>query len=479
MPHVQFVENNSMFRLIAGCLCASVLLTPADVRAQLGGQQQFGGGLGGFGGGQGGGQGGGFGGQFPGGIAINAEGLIAAPQARRINPRLEQKRLKEVAGNFLSTDLTVASELRKVSLNRLEDACRKAIEAGNPIPVECQYFAGITQIHYLFASPETGDLIIAGPAEGFAPLQDGRVVGVETGRPVLTLDDLLAMLRIKNLRQTLGCSFDPEPDRLARCQAWNKANNAPASAAVARQRFFQIAKILGNWNVSVFGLPDSSHAAVTTVEADYQLKRVALGIDRPRIRGFRSHLDMAGRNEQTFCRWWLAPRYEVIERSEDGNAFHLAGPRLQLMSQNELVDAQGNRSDAAFKQVSVEKYTQLFNKHIEELCKQLSSFAAIQNLFDLAVISALIQSEQLTNRVGWQPDLFMDEEKLKLSKFYVPTEVGSLVNVKPLGRSLLVGLIGGGVTIVPNQIISRSTVLTSEKTPDVAPSTDVKTWWWD
>lgn len=472
----------SRFAATVGLL--SVFLVSGTAGAQLG--QQGGGGFGGFGGGfgglGGGGQGGGLGGglgQFPGGIAINPDGLISAPEARRINPTLEQKRLRSIAGKMLSTDLTVASELRKVSLNRLEAACQRAMDAGEPIPIDCQCLAGLTRIHYLFAIPETGDVIIAGSAEGFAPLQDGRVVGVETGRPVVMLEDLLAMLRLKSLRQTLGCSFDPEPERLAQCQAWNKANNAPASVAIARQRFFQIAKILGNWNVTVFGLPRTSHAALTTVEADYRLKRIGLGLDRPRIRGFRSHLDMAGRNENTFRRWWFAPHYEVIERSTDGLAFHLEGPRLQLMSQEELVDAQGNRSSAPFKQVSVEKYTQQFNKHIDELCRQVSSFAAVQNLFDVAVVAALIRAEQLPDRVDWRPSLFLDENKLPISKFHVPAEVGSLVNVKPLGRNLLVGLIGGGVTIVPDHIISRSELLPAADIPVARRPDDADTWWWD
>lgn len=445
------------------------------------GQQQFGGPFGGQGGGQGGGGfgGGGGGGLFPGGIAINPDGVISSPEARRINPKLEQKRLKAVAAQYLSDDMAKSSELRKVSLSRLEAHCQEAIERGQPIPLSCRYLAGITQIQYLFAAPESGDIIIAGPAEGFAGMADGRVVGTDSGRPVLTLDDLLVMLRLDSTQKQLGCSFDPEPERLARCQEWNRTNSSPASLAVAGQRFGQIAQILGNWNVTVFGFPGSSHAAVTTVEADYRLKRISLGLDRPAIRGFRSHLDMSGANENTFRRWWFAPRYEVIERSSDGNAFHLDGPRLQLMSQQEFVDSQGNRSASPFKQISVEKYTVQFNKHIDELCQQVPSFAAVQNLFDLAVVAALMRSEQLPQKVGWVPRLFLDNAALPLLRFEVPEEVPSLVNVKSLNRRLLVGLIGGGVVIVPDRVIDQTDVLPADAIPAYAAAEQDAPWWWD
>ena len=433
------------------------------------------------GGNQGGGnQGGGNQGGFPGGIAINAEGVISSVAARQINPALEQKRLKAVAAKSLSSEISSVSELRKVSLVRLETELQKAVDDEKAISPELKYLAGITQIQYVFVLPETGDLVIAGPAEGFAPLQDGRVVGVETGRPTLVLDDLLVMLRLANINQTLGCSFDPDKTRLANANAWNSANISPSTLAVAKQRFYQMASVLGNWDVTVFGLPESSHAAVLTVEADYQLKRLALGLDRPKIRSFRSHLDMARPGENTMRRWWFAPHYDVMERSADSNVYHIAGPRLQLLSQEELVDAQGNREDAAFTEISAEKYTQQFNKHIEALCQQLPSFAAVQNLFDVAVVAALIRRDNMNAKVGWQPNLLLDNDKLPVQAYNVPTEVPSLVNVKSAGRSLLIGLIGGGVTIYPASVIRRTNELPPDSIPELAvPPKDSGKWWWD
>lgn len=417
-------------------------------------------------------------GQFPGGISISPSGVISAAQAQKVNLSLEQKRLKAVAAAQLSQDMTKPSKLRKVSLVRLEVACQKAIDAGKDLGPDLRYLAGITQLQYVFVMPETGDLIIAGPAEGFAPMTDGRVVGIETGRPVLTLDDLLVMFRLRSTKVKLGCSFDTDPGRLAQATAWNKANRSPTSTDIARRRFYQMAEVLGNWNVRVFGLPASSHAAVSTVEADFDMKSIALGLKTPRIRGFLSHLQMAVPGENTMRRWWFAPHYNVIERSEAGDAFHIDGPRLQLMSQDELVDADGNRSAAAFTQVSTERYTKQFNKHMAALCQQVPAFASTQNLFDLAIAEALIRQNQLGELVGWEPSLFLDSEKLPIQEYAVPTEVPSLTNVKTVNRGLLMGLVGGGVAIVPDRVISRMNVLPAERTPEFRPAVDAA-WWWD
>ena len=445
-------------------LLACLVTAPIEVRGQGGNNQG------------GNNQGGGF----PGGITINPGGLIASPMSQRINPALEQRRLKALAQQNLPSEVNHPSELRKVSLVRLEQECLEAIENGRNIPDHVKYLSGITQIHYLFALPETGDVVLAGPAEGFAPLQDGRMVGVETGRPVLTLDDLLVMLRLDNMNTTLGCSFDPEPARLANAQAWNRANSSPASPAVARQRFHQMAQVLGNWNITIFGLPAASHAAITTVEADYELKRLTLGLYKPGIRGFLSHLDTVQPGGNSMRRWWFAPLYNVIERSADGNAFHISGPRLQLLSQDELVDVQGNRSDAAFTTVSAERYTKQFNKHIEALCQRIPSFAGIQNLFDLAVVAALIRSNRLEEAVGWKPSLLLNAQRLPIAEYSVPTEVPSMANVKSANRGLLLGLIGGGVTIVPNRVVSRTDVLDEKDRPAAAPKATGKTdFWWD
>ena len=433
------------------------------------------------GGGQGAGGAGGAGaGAGAGGILISPDGVVSAPKARRVDLKLEQQRLQALAGRQLPAEMNQVSGLRKVSLVRLEQKCREALDAGQEISQELRSLAGITQLQYIFALPEVGDLVIAGPAEGFAAQENGRVIGTETGRPVLNLDDLLILLRLPSTSIQLGCSFDSDPSRLAAVRQWSRQNSSPASSAVAHQRLHQMASIMGDWNIRIFGLPPACHAAVTAVEADFEMKLLTLGLKKPAIRRFRSHLDLAKPGENMTRRWWFAPHYSAIERSPDSHAFHLSGPRLQLLSQEELVDAQGNRSAAAFTELSSEKYTRQFNQHLTELCRQVHSFAEIQNLFDLSVATALIRTWKLMEAANWQPSLFLDAQRLPTRVYEVPTKVPSLLNVRKARRGMLIGKISGGVTITPDQLVDAELITESVSLADrVRPSTDVMRWWWD
>ena len=126
-----------------------------------------------------GGDGGDGGGQV-GGIIISAEGLLASRPIPRNARQLNVQRFN-AAKVALNKDLQQVSPLRKVSLNRLEAEVAKLIEAGKPVPADMQYLAGLTKITHVFFYPETQDIVIAGPAEGFFFTAENFVVGMNSG----------------------------------------------------------------------------------------------------------------------------------------------------------------------------------------------------------------------------------------------------------------------------------------------------------
>jgi hypothetical protein len=73
----------------------------------------------------------------------------------------------------------------------------------------------------------------------------------------------------------------------------------------------------------------------------------------------------------------------------------------------------------------------------------------------------------------------LDEKAFPVQQYTVPMEVPSLVNVKSVSRSLLLGVTGGGVTIVPERIIRRTNVLPAERTLQILSDDAVVSWWWD
>jgi hypothetical protein len=248
-----------------------------------------------------------------------------------------------------------------------------------------------------------------------------------------------------------------------------------------------MADLLGLQNVRVWGVPKDSHFAQALVEADYRMKLVSLELEKPNVRGFRSHLSMLGPSGNSMQRWWFTPLYDSIARNEDGTAFQLIGQRAQLLSQDEVSSAAGKRSDAAFMKATTEEYARQFTEKFPELAAAMPVFAELQNLIDLTVLGALIKKEQLAERVGWTMPVFLDPEQTTLEKGNVPRRVATVTNSKRANRGLFIGLVGGGVVIDPFRTVSRAVA-----DPEAAkrlggvrsgahtnePPAD-HPWWWD
>ena len=455
----------------------SVALAVATVSATAWGQN--GGGNGGNQGGGGAG-GGGNGNGGVGGIRIDSTGLVRQLPMPVQDVRDLQKSLQRAASANLSADLNRASDLRKVSLRALDLEISRRIKAGQPMSAEILSVAGLTRIDIVAITDDGGDVIIAGPAEGFATQPDGRVMGIHSFRPVLCLDDLLVALRTAASGQTYGCSFDPDSGRLVQMQQLMQSQRTALTAAQARQGFQQAANALGNWNVSVFGVPETSHMAVALVEADFALKYLTTGLLNPQVRGFRSHFAMMKPNEDSLRRWWFSPLYEAIQTNEQRTVFQLSGPRVQVSAQDEVVDAAGNRSDAASTAVSLEKYAQQFTKKLPDIAEKVPAIAQLQNMVDLFVTAAIMQQAADSERLLWRPVVLLDQTLLPVAEFPVPRETPSLVQVRMAGSRTVLGLIAGGVTVTPRKILATATVQKDvSSTLVTSGQSSDRQWWWD
>lgn len=454
-----------------------VVLTTSSVSLAQGGGNQGGGNQGG------GNQGGGNGGQF-GGILINPAGLIDRAVIVPGGGTALQKQLKLAAQRSLAADLNRSSELRKVSLKELDAEIIRCLAAGEQLSTEIRHLAGLTRIDFVFVAADGQDVVIAGPAEGFAAIGGGRFIGVESGRPVLCLDDLLVALRDTADQSAIGCSIDPDPKRLSDSLQWLKQNSSPATIDVARARLQRMVPLQGLWNVTTFGVPEDSRMAIAMVEADYLMKRLAIGIDNYGIRGLKSSLALAGPGDNMMRRWWFAPHYDAIERNTEATAFRFSGPRLQLFAQEELMDVGGNLTDSDLAQGSSEKFANLFNDRIDELVKRVPAFADLQNLFDVLVASAIIRDCQERGALLWKPRVFADEKRLPTASYVTPRETSPMLNVKSSGASLVIGAFTGGVSFRSHRIIRQISETSDEEvarqlqTP-ARTAALVPRWWWD
>ncbi len=390
-----------------------------------------------------------------GGIMIDAQGVVTPVYRPVRSQKLEQRRLEALAKTTLSADVNSASPMRKISLVKLEAAFEEFAHDPASVPAEMANLAGLQRIDFVFLDPDNRDLIIAGPAEGFAPDGVGRMVGVSTGRPPLRLDDLMVALRSQQRGGGIGCSIDPDEQRLAQLQRYVQQNSTPATRPVIMARFQQMRSILGMQSVRTWGVPADSHFAAALVEADYRMKRISMAIEPAAVRGFRPHLMMLRPGGNSMQRWWFTPLYEAIYTTADENAWELAGQRAQLLSQEEYVSASGKRSDAGTTRISTTAYAKHFTEKFPDLADEVSIFGELQNLIDLAIVAALLKKERLPQKIDWEMALFLDSERARIPENNVPRQVDSIVNFKSAGRKMTLGLVGGGVMLNPMETLRR------------------------
>jgi hypothetical protein len=419
------------------------------------------------------------------GISIDAEGVVRAEYSRRESSSVAAKRMQAFADDHLPGKLTPFKELRKVSLRGLA-AAMDAAGTPDKLPDEARYLYGLQRLDYVFVDEENRDIVLAGPAEGFAPDASGRMVGLTTGRPVMHLEDLLAALRWEatgGRREQIGCSIDPEPQRLQNLQDWLRMNSTPASRSVATSRYPVMAQILGPQKISVFGVPPDSHFARVLVEADYRMKLIALGKEQPGVLGLRSQLSLLTPNGNSLQRWWFVPLYNPIEVDNEGLAFHLSGQRAQLLAQDEWSDGAGRRGDASFTRRSTEKFAQLFTEHFEDLAAKSPAFAELQNVFDLAVFGALLEREGWVQRFDLPMGRLLNESSWPLTKHPIPATVDSQATTTNRGN-LVLGLVGG-VTLVPSQVLDQplqretNNSLRDVRQAALPASKEPRSAWWD
>jgi hypothetical protein len=328
-------------------------------------------------------------------------------------------------------------------------------------------------------------MVIAGPAEGFVPDATGRMIGVSSGRPVLRLDDLTVALRTVGKSKNLGCSIDPVPKRLAELQSFIK-QGGPATIDDVEARFNQMDDILGYQDVRIDAVPEDSHFAMILVEADYRMKRIAIGVEAPAIKGLKSHLAMLGAAGNAMQRWWFLPFYDAIYRSDDGLAFQFVGQRAQLVAEDEMADLQGNRTSAPTTRKTTHAFARQFTEKFAQLADKSPSFAELQNLIDWSVLAALMAKEKIPERIGWKRNLLLDEERLPHPIFVTPRKIPSSVNYKRVGNQV-VGLVGGGVIVNPQLVVDSTlapaknieSLNAARSTAETAPRHEGHRWWWD
>jgi hypothetical protein len=428
---------------------------------------------------------------FPTGVYVNASGDlkrlgVAAPGGELVE-------LHRVAARGSSEDIRRESPLRKVSLTRLERHAQMLWAMGREPDEAMQCLAGMRRVQYILFYPETRDIVLAGPAGDWTQDDTGRRMHAESGAPLLRLDDFVVMLRnALEGRETFGCAITPSQENLAAVQAFLARPSATPRSRQGRQAWLEeLRRQLGPQEIRVFGIDPRTHAARILVEADYHMKLIGMGLEEGTV-GVESYLETVelgpdGRPPaMEVLRWWFTTSYDAVRTVAERNAFELVGPAVKVLSENEMLGERGERIHTGTSTDLNQRFAHSFTRHFEQLARQYPVYAELRNIFDLALVAALIHAEDMAGRIDWQLTHFGPRGPYTVPLGESPRRVESVVSQRVLGGRHWIAGVSGGVSVDLRQLVSASALrpdpygrLEPSRARSAPRDLPRQKWWWD
>ncbi len=431
--------------------------------------------------------------EFESGVRVDPNGVLAMNARKDLSGNLAAMGVKAHKAS-LNKDMARQSNLRLVSLTRLERVIAKRIAEGKPVVESMRHLAGLSQIEYVFVYPETGEIVIGGPAESWEYNDYGMAVGSENGRPTLQLDDLVTVMRTFSPEgmNIFGCSIDPKPENVKAVKeyATNSQARGALSPAGVRRWANHIGDLLGLQDITVYGVPAESRVARVLVEADYRMKMIGVGkLDANS--NIPDYFDLLKKNPTLASggldamRWWMTMKYDAVLHSEDHNVYQVRGSAVKCLSENQFLNAQGERISTGKSEPVNRQFAQNFTDHYQELAQQDEIFADLQGVFDLALVAALIKRDQLDEKAGWNRGVFATDGAYRTETYPAPQQTDSVVAHRVFNGQDVVLQVAGGVradlmAVVSNNEISKTSPRL-DGVAETAKAVDVPAnrWWWD
>lgn len=429
---------------------------------------------------------------FATGVYIDPDGTLQKTVRTASDEDLAELR-KTVMLRSRGVDVNRISPLRKISLPRLEKQLELLAAAGKGPSVEMGLLAGLRRIEYVFVCPETRDLVIAGPAGPWRLTKENRFVSSETGEPIVRLEDLVVVLRqmTSGRDASFGCLIVPTQEGLARVKAFaQESAGTPLKRGTRKAWLQQLREKLGKQNLQVYGIDPRTRVASVLLEADYRMKLVGMGLE-PGVLGVKSYLDLAREDSASnaslsVLRWWFTLAYDSVTASEEHDAFAISGQGAQVLSENEMLEADGRRVHTGESDALNREFAASFTRHFDELCDRYPVYAELRNICDLALVGALMRREGLADTVEWPMLYFDDPQRCPVRLGPTPQTVDSVINDCSVGRGQFIVGVSGGVRIDPEYMLRTNPIhvdpggkLAATRATLKPPPVENNQWWWD
>jgi hypothetical protein len=424
---------------------------------------------------------------------VDPQGLLRRTKETENTENLSRVRL-ESARRSRNSDARRSSLLRKVSLPRLEKAIQLRTASGRPVDESMLLFAGLRKIQYVIAYPESGDLVIAGPAGDWTFDGDGRIVSTEDAHPVIRLDDFVVILRhaIRQKDGVFGCAISPTQQGLTSIKQFiDRTSTRPLRRGERKKWLEGLHQSLGLQEVDVFGIDPGSGVARTLVEADLHMKLIGMGLEEsiPEVTSYLDRIKIPRGGAPPpleVLRWWFTLKLDSIRRDNDENSFEMLGQVVRLQSENEFLDEQGRRVPTGQSEPLNAAFADDFTRHYSKLVEKYPIYGELENVFQLAVVAALIHGEQLAEKTAWHAACFRDESTYVVPSQQPPKWVDSVINYRLIDGIHVIAGVSGGVRVQPELLLQGKVAPAGSEefpalrlTPQRHSAQDQEQWWWD
>lgn len=415
-----------------------------------------------------------------GGVAIDANGIIRRAEHR---DRVDLRDVRTAALEGLTEDLAKPTKFRKISLRRLDMLLAAHASQNSPLTPEILYLAGLQRVEYVFAYPEVEDVVLAGPAEGWSVDDAGNVVGENSGAAVLQLIDLISALRTSDKLldgELISCSIDPTPAGLKQFARFMRASRTSPSPQLLRQ----MEQAMGPQTITLTGVSPESHFAQVLVAADWQMKRLGMGLSESPVDGLTSYMELLKEKpgaapKSAMPRWWIAYGKQPVESDNDRLGWRLSPPGIQICTAAGRLQADGRIGAQTESDPLAKQWADAMTAKYDQLAIVEPVFGQLRGCMDFALVTAIFAANDLLTRADLELPMLLDDSRLQLGTHIVPETVASEASAVR-GRRGWVMSVSGGVEMDVAQVVNSPDVRAEVGKARLRSSPNQsKSWWWD
>jgi hypothetical protein len=243
-------------------------------------------------------------------------------------------------------------------------------------------------------------------------------------------------------------------------------------------------RAVGPQAVTLTGVAPDSHFAQVLVAADWQMKRLGMGLAPSPVEGLTSYVELLNEIPEftprnALPRWWIAYGDEPVERDAEGLGWRLARPGVQVCTAAGRLNADGGISAQQESDPLAKQWADDMTARYDELAIVEPVFSQLRGCMDLALVTAVLATGDLLAHVGLDLPMLLDDARLQLAAHYVPKTVASHASALRRNRAWLVSVSGGVELDVPRVVNAAEVRADLREARQRAAPNDAEPWWWD